>query len=226
MDRPRPHRGNGPLCLTLCCLCLLAWLGGCAPRYDVSVDSLRAPQADGAGTVYEARPGMEGMAADDLRFQSVVARLEPCFAARGYTLKTAGQDSRKTDNLVFISFGISEPDVRIWTTVSYVPHTWGRGHFRHTYWVREEDTRTKVFFHAGLLLEGCTQAADGTRGKNLWRTEIRCTGQDDDFHTLLQAMLPVLREQLGKESGGRRAYTVTLDDKDPPVVEELEVGDR
>lgn len=226
MNRPRPRHGRSPYCRILCWLCLLFLLGGCAPRYDVSVDSLRGPQADTAGTVYEARPGMEGMAADDLRFQSVVARLEPCFAARGYTLKTAGQEGPRADNLLFISFGISEPDVRVWTTVSYVPHTWGRGYFRHTYWVREENTRTKVFFHAGLLLEACARTADGSRGAALWRTELRCTGQDDDFHTLLQAMLPVLREQLGKESGGRRAYSVTLDDKDPPKVEELEVSSR
>ena len=113
--------------------------------------------------------------------------------------------------------------MRIYTTVSYVPYTWGRGHFRHTRWVREEDTRTKVFFHAGLLLEGCTRAPDGGRGKNLWRTEIRCTAQDDDFRTLLQAMLPVLQQHLGKDTSGRRYFVVTLDEDEPPVVEEKEV---
>ena len=141
----------------------------------------------------------------------------------GYTLKLDGQTQDKSDNLVFISFGISEPDVRIYTTVSYVPYTWGRGHFRHTRWVREEETRTKVFFHAGLLLEGCTRAPDGGRGKNLWRTEIRCTGRDDDFRTLLQAMLPVLQQHLGKDTSGRRYFVVTLDEDEAPVVEEKEV---
>ena len=162
-------------------------------------------------------------AEDDLLFRDVAAQLEPCFTARGYTLKLDGQEQDKGDNLVFISFGISEPDVRIYTTVSYVPYTWGRGHFRHTRWIREEDTRTKVFFHAGLLLEGCTRAPDGGRGKNLWRTEIRCTAQDDDFRTLLQAMLPVLQQHLGKDTSGRRYFVVTLDEDEPPVVEEKEV---
>lgn len=210
--------------LILFCLLLLPWLGACAPQYGVSVDSLRGPQADSAGTIYVPRPGVEGMAEDDLLFRDVAAQLEPCFTARGYTLKLDEQTQDKSDNLVFISFGISEPDVRIYTTVSYVPYTWGRGHFRRTRWVREEETRTKVFFHAGLLLEGCTRAPDGGRGKNLWRTEIRCTGQDDDFRTLLQAMLPVLQQHLGKETSGRRYFVVTLDEDTPPVVEEKEVA--
>ncbi len=177
MIRPRFRHTGRPCCLILLCLLLLPWLGACAPQYGVSVDSLRGPQADNAGTVYVPRPGVEGMAEDDLLFRDVAAQLEPCFTARGYTLKLDGQTQDKSDNLVFISFGISEPDVRIYTTVSYVPYTWGRGHFRHTRWVREEETRTKVFFHAGLLLEGCTRAPDGGRGKNLWRTELRCTGR-------------------------------------------------
>lgn len=223
MIRPRFRHTGRPCCLILLCLLLLPWLGACAPQYGVSVDSLRGPQADSAGTVYVPRPGVEGMAEDDLRFRDVAAQLEPCFTARGYTLKLDGQPQDKSDNLVFISFGISEPDVRIYTTVSYVPYTWGRGHFRHTRWVREEETRTKVFFHAGLLLEGCTRAPDGGRGKNLWRTEIRCTGQDDDFRTLLQAMLPVLQQHLGKDTGGRRYFVVTLDEDEAPVVEEKEV---
>ena len=154
MIRPRFRHTGRPCCLILLCLLLLPWLGACAPQYGVSVDSLRGPQADSAGTVYVPRPGVEGMAEDDLLFRDVAAQLEPCFTARGYTLKLDGQPQDKSDNLVFISFGISEPDVRIYTTVSYVPYTWGRGHFRHTRWVREEETRTKVFFHAGLLLEG------------------------------------------------------------------------
>lgn len=118
--------------LILFCLLLLPWLGACAPQYGVSVDSLRGPQADSAGTIYVPRPGVEGMAEDDLLFRDVAAQLEPCFTARGYTLKLDEQTQDKSDNLVFISFGISEPDVRIYTTVSYVPYTWGRGHFRHT----------------------------------------------------------------------------------------------
>ena len=80
------------------------------------------------------------------------------------------------------------------------------------------------FSIAGLLLEGCTRAPDGGRGKNLWRTEIRCTGQDDDFRTLLQAMLPVLQQHLGKETSGRRYFIVTLDEDEAPVVEEKEVA--
>lgn len=219
----RPHTLPGSASLLLLCLLLLSWLGGCAPKYHVAVDSLRSDQADEAGPVYEARPGVTGMADDDLTLQAVVTQIEPCFAARGYTLEQAGKTDGKDSNLVFISFGISEPDVRIYTTVSYVPHTWGRGRFRHTYWVREEDTWTKVFYHAGLLLEGCTRTADGKRGKNLWRTEVRCTGQDPDFRTLLQAMLPVLQEHLGKDSSGQHYYLVTLDDEEPPVVEEKEV---
>ena len=79
------------------------------------------------------------------------------------------------------------------------------------------------FSIAGLLLEGCTRAPDGGRGKNLWRTEIRCTGRDDDFRTLLQAMLPVLQQHLGKDTGGRRYFVVTLDEDEAPVVEEKEV---
>ena len=171
MIRPRFRHTGRPCCLILLCLLLLPWLGACAPQYGVSVDSLRGPQADNAGTVYVPRPGVEGMAEDDLRFRDVAAQLEPCFTARGYTLKLDGQTQDKSDNLVFISFGISEPDVRIYTTVSYVPYTWGRGHFRHTRWVREEETRTKVFFHAGLLLEGCTRAAARTSGRQ--RSAVR-----------------------------------------------------
>ena len=201
MIRPRFRHTGRPCCLILLCLLLLPWLGACAPQYGVSVDSLRGPQADNAGTVYVPRPGVEGMAEDDLLFRDVAAQLEPCFTARGYTLKLDGQTQDKSDNLVFISFGISEPDVRIYTTVSYVPYTWGRGHFRHTRWVRGRDA-DQGLFHAGLLLEGCTRAPDGGRGKNLWRTEIRCTGRDDDFRTSLQAMLLVLQQHLGKDTAG------------------------
>lgn len=128
MIRPRFRHTGRPCCLILLCLLLLPWLGACAPQYGVSVDSLRGPQADNAGTVYVPRPGVEGMAEDDLLFRDVAAQLEPCFTARGYTLKLDGQTQDKSDNLVFISFGISEPDVRIYTTVSYVPYT-GPGAF-------------------------------------------------------------------------------------------------
>ena len=51
----------------------------------------------------------------------------------------------------------------------------------------------------------------------------RCTGRDDDFRTLLQAMLPVLQQHLGKDTGGRRYFVVTLDEDEAPVVEEKEV---
>ncbi len=129
MIRPRFRHTGRPCCLILLCLLLLPWLGACAPQYGVSVDSLRGPQADSAGTVYVPRPGVEGMAEDDLRFRDVAAQLEPCFTARGYTLKLDGQPQDKSDNLVFISFGISEPDVRIYTTVSYVPYTGAGGIF-------------------------------------------------------------------------------------------------
>jgi len=87
MIRPRFRHTGRPCCLILLCLLLLPWLGACAPQYGVSVDSLRGPQADNAGTVYVPRPGVEGMAEDDLLFRDVAAQLEPCFTARGYTLK-------------------------------------------------------------------------------------------------------------------------------------------
>ena len=40
---------------------------------------------------------------------------------------------------------------------------------------------------------------------------------------LLQAMLPVLQQHLGKDTGGRRYFVVTLDEDEAPVVEEKEV---
>ena len=86
MIRPRFRHTGRPCCLILLCLLLLPWLGACAPQYGVSVDSLRGPQADSAGTVYVPSPGVEGMAEDDLLFRDVAAQLEPCFTARGYTL--------------------------------------------------------------------------------------------------------------------------------------------
>ena len=162
MIRPRFRHIGSPRCLILCCLLLLPWLGACAPQYGVSVDSLR---------VYVPRPGVEGMAEDDLLFRDVAAQLEPCFTARGYTLKLDEQTQDKDDNLVFISFGISEPDVRIYTTVSYVPYTWGRGHFRHTRWVREEDTRTKVFFHAGHAARFTATSGQGDQRTALFRRD-------------------------------------------------------
>ena len=51
MIRPRFRHTGRPCCLILLCLLLLPWLGACAPQYGVSVDSLRGPQADSAGTV-------------------------------------------------------------------------------------------------------------------------------------------------------------------------------
>ena len=51
MIRPRVRHTGRPCCLILLCLLLLPWLGACAPQYGVSVDSLRGPQADSAGTV-------------------------------------------------------------------------------------------------------------------------------------------------------------------------------
>ena len=49
--------------------------------------------------------------------------------------------------------------------------------------------------------------------------------EDDDvpYRTLLQAMLPVLQQHLGKDTGGRRYFVVTLDEDEAPVVEEKEV---
>ena len=62
MIRPRFRHTGRPCCLILLCLLLLPWLGACAPQYGVSVDSLRGPQADNAGTVYVPRPGGRGRA--------------------------------------------------------------------------------------------------------------------------------------------------------------------
>jgi len=36
-------------------------------------------------------------------------------------------------------------------------------------------------------------------------------------------MLPVLQQHLGKDTGGRRYFVVTLDEDEAPVVEEKEV---
>ena len=194
-----------------------------APAFRLPANTSAAPAADTKEGIYAMKNrGTRLAVMRAILCLLATALAVPVASAASYS-KVYGQTQDKSDNLVFISFGISEPDVRIYTTVSYVPYTWGRGHVCHTRWVREEETRTKVFFHAGLLLEGCTRAPDGGRGKNLWRTEIRCTGRDDDFRTLLQAMLPVLQQHLGKDTGGRRYFVVTLDEDEAPVVEEKEV---
>ena len=200
-----------------------ALAGRLRSQYGVSVDSCAVPRPT-APVPSMPRPGVEGMAEDDLLFRDVAAQLEPCFTARGYTLKLDEQTQDKSDNLVFISFGISEPDVRIYTTVSYVPYTWGRGTFFAIPAGCARKRRGPRSFPCRAAA-GRLHAGTGRRPRQEPLADRdRCTGQDDDFRTLLQAMLPVLQQHLGKETSGRRYFVVTLDEDTPPVVEEKEVA--
>ena len=53
---------------------------------------------------------------------------------------------------------------------------------------------------------------EGTKGRQIWRTSLRCSGLTEDFRTLLFSMVQVLPKVMGTQSNGLRHYEVFLGD--------------
>lgn len=185
-------------------------LAGCGTTYSVSVDSLRDAQQP-SGNRYLASPGNEGVSDSDLLFREVVRQITPAFRAKGYELVEAGQDS---DNTAVISYWNDEPRVLVDTTTiprSY-PVVVGRGKYRRIEYVYVDEpvVTSTTIYSANLLIEAYALNADGSRGRQIWRTSLRCSGGTEDFRTLLFSMVQVLPRVMATQSNGLRHYEVFL----------------
>lgn len=185
-------------------------LAGCGTTYTVSVDSLRDTQPP-SGNVYSVSPGNEGVSDSDLLFREVVRQVTPAFRARGYVVAENGQ---RADNAAVISYWMDEPRVHIDTstvTRSY-PVIVGHGKYRHVeyMYVDEPVVNSTTVYSANLLIEAYALNADGSKGRQIWRTSLRCSGLTEDFRTLLFNMVQVLPKVMGTQSNGLKQYEVFI----------------
>ena len=198
--------------LRLLLLFAVLLLSGCGTTYTVSVDSLRDTQPP-SGNVYSVSPGNEGVSESDLLFKEVVRKVAPAFRARGYVIAEQGQQA---DNAAVISYWMDEPRVHIDTstvTRSY-PVVVGRGRYRHVEYVYVDEpvVNSTTIYSANLLIEAYALTPEGTKGRQIWRTSLRCSGLTEDFRTLLFSMVQVLPKVMGTQSNGLRHYEVFLGD--------------
>lgn len=185
-------------------------LTGCGVNYTVSVDSLRDAQTS-SGRFYALEPKDAAVDKSDLTFREVIRQISPSFRSRGYTIV----DSPKTaDNLALVSFWMDEPRVQVNTSMvtrSY-PVVVGRGkHQRVEYvYVDEPVVESRTLYTANLLIEAYALDKSRQKDRQIWKTHLRCTSGNEDFHTLLFSMVQVLPSVLGTQSGGLSYYNVFL----------------
>ncbi|WP_294557312.1 hypothetical protein [uncultured Mailhella sp.] len=191
--------------LLLFCFLLLA---GCGSHYHVAVDSLiddRPP----SGSSYVLVPGNEGMKPTDLQFRDIARQLTPAFQSKGYTVVDSD-----AQNKAVISWWMEDPRVYLDTSTVTRAHPVVVGYGRHSYvdyiFVDEPVVTSTTLYSANLLIEAYELDKDGREGRQIWRTALRCTAPDEDFHTLFFSMLQVLPRVIGTRSHGLRRYDVFL----------------
>lgn len=206
-------RKTGIFQLVLALLTLL--LPGCGTYYNVTVDSLRADEADPAGT-YCLTPGNETIREDDLLFRDVAGRLEPAFVHRGFRVV---DDCAQAQNIAAISYQLNEPDVRVSTGTRFVskPVVLWDGRKNHVEYVSVEEptVTTTTTYSASIIVEAyrLDRGGKSREGQPLWRTEATCaSGSISDFRNLLAGMVPVLSESLGGRTQGAEGYEVYIED--------------
>lgn len=196
-------------------------LAGCGTYYNVSVDSLRDTQQP-SGNVYVMRPGNEGVSESDLLFREVVRQITPAFRARGYNIV---DDIRQADNVAVVSYWMDEPRVHIGTdTITRAqPVVVGYGRYRHIEYVYVDEpvVTSTTIYTANLLVEAYTLTADKKQDRQIWRTSLRCSSGNEDFHTLMFSMAQVLPGVMGTQSNGLRQFEVFLGNDG-----EIEVTDK
>ena len=197
-------------------------LTGCGSYYHVAVDSL-SDERPPSGTSYALTPGNEGEKATDLLFRDIVRRITPAFLSRGYTVVEGNAQNRAV-----VSYWMEEPRVYVDTSTITRAHPVVVGHGRHRYidyvFVEEPVVTSSTIYSANLLIEAYELDKEGKEGRQIWRTALRCSAPNEDFHTLLFSMLQVLPRVLGTQSHGLKRYQVFLGNDGEIEVTDLQTG--
>lgn len=218
--RVQSRQNSWMRCFFALLLCLT--LSGCGTYYTVTIDSLRAEQADDHKGTCFLESGMAGVEDDDLFFQEICRMIAPAFWARGYTIVHARAEAQ---SVVSVSYEENEPAVTMEQGTEYrkIPVILRNGRKdRVEYVTVEKPTVTvRTTYSARMLLNARVASATG-KGASLWRTEVTCSSDTTtDMRTLLINTLPVLQNSLGRRTDGVRKYDVFVDDNGKVTVDEL-----
>lgn len=86
-------------------------LGGCNTAHQIRVSALNSPAALAGGT-YVFQAGSGTIQVNDLQFREVAEYLRPALAAQGYY---EVDDPASADVMLFVSYGVGEPEPREYT---------------------------------------------------------------------------------------------------------------
>ena len=119
------HKVQNALLKIAAFISLSTFLFGCAagptafpnqiyPSYQfyISVNAIADPATPSKGKQFILLPGMKGVKGDDLQYREFAGYVETALSQKGYTRTDT---DKKADLLIFLSYGIGEPQVSTYT---------------------------------------------------------------------------------------------------------------
>ncbi len=214
---------------------LLLALCGCASTvHRVHIDSI---VADAAASRYSYRlvPAVEGIDESDLYFREYARYVDKALRAKGYGMAGEGEEP---DILVFVGYGIGNPEVHERTTTEPV---WGQTGFETvtTQEITENadgtktqsektesvpsygivgyttETETYTIYIKYIVLNAVDYAAyrDGKRTVQLWKTTITTRGVSDDLRKLFPIMIAASFDYIGTDTGEKIEIEIGEEDE-------------
>ncbi len=196
---------------------------GCAalgPQFYVNVNGLRDPQAPEKRT-YVLYPGLKGVEPTDLQFKEFAAYVHRSLKSRGYA---AAEQGGPADVVVFLSYGIGEPQTTYYSypifgqvgggTSSFTASTWGSGGYATTTGTvtsspqfgivgTRTGARTEFFRWAVIEAVDVDTFVNTQKVVQLWRTTMASSGSSGDlrrvFPILVAAGQPYIATNTGQE---------------------------
>ncbi len=197
---------------------------GCAtaPRYQVSVNSLRSPDAILLKTFIVAS-GNKDVGENDLQFIEARGLLESALLAKGFVY---AESPAKADLVVFLSYGIGEPKTYTTTYTMPVYGQTGGGTSQVnttvygtrgpqivtstvsqpvTYGVTGHQTKTssRTLFGRWLRVDAISAADYKKTGRfrSVWETKVVSAGSSGDLRLIIPVMIRGAQNYLGEDTG-------------------------
>ena len=174
------HRVQPVLFRTSYFILLSIFLFGCAARptafpgqiypsfqFHISVNSIADPATPSKGKQYILLPGMKGVKGDDLQFREFAGYVETALSQKGYTRIDTDKNA---DLLIFLSYGIGEPQVSTYTYSTSYGYSFPVGDMWFSV-PSKTQTNQVVNYKINLVLDAYDIKTPGKQPQ-LWKTTI------------------------------------------------------
>ena len=214
-------------------VCLVSLLVGCTAastrepnaRYKVTVDGLADARAAGKRTYY-LYPGSKDVSPNDLQFREFASYVHGALRLRGFL---PSQDGTSADIVVFLSYGIGEPQTTYYSypvfgtvggqTSTFTASTYGSGGSAHTTGSVSTPARRGVVgtgvgsatsYTRWTRLEAVDVAAfmESQQVIPLWQTTAISSGSSGDLRRAFPVMVAAMAPHLASNTERQRRVTL------------------